>query len=73
MSSERIGDGSGVALRMREDDGALSFELVADSDRVDEALVRLRDRIEALGGRVGIHVDPGGTPGSTVQSPRNEC
>ena len=57
---ERVGDGSGAALRMREDDGALSFELVADSDRVDEALERLRDRVEALGGRVEVHVDPDG-------------
>lgn len=57
---ERVGDGSGAALRMRKDDGALSFELEADSDRVDEALESLRDRIEALGGRVEVQVDPDG-------------
>ena len=57
---EEIGDESGAALRVREENGVLSFELVADGDRVDEALVRLRDRVEALGGRVGVHVDPGG-------------
>jgi signal transduction histidine kinase len=57
---ERVGDGSDVALRVREDDGALSFELEADSDRPHEALEALRDRIEALGGGVGIQVDPDG-------------
>jgi signal transduction histidine kinase len=57
---EQIGDRSDAALRMREDDVALSFELVADSDRSAEALERLRDRVEALGGRVEVHVDPDG-------------
>jgi signal transduction histidine kinase len=57
---ERVGDGSGAALRMREDNGALSFELAADGDRVEEVFECLRDRIEALGGCVGIQVSPDG-------------
>lgn len=57
---ERVGDGCRAALRMREKDGALSFELEADTDRLDEALESLRDRIEALGGSVGIQVDRDG-------------
>ena len=57
---EQIDDGSGAALRIREDDVALSFELVVQSDHVDEALEPLRDRVEALGGRVEVDVDPDG-------------
>ena len=57
---ERVGDGSDAALCVREEDGSLSFELEAEGDRVDEVLESLRDRIEALGGRVGIEVDPDG-------------
>jgi glucose-6-phosphate-specific signal transduction histidine kinase len=57
---DRVDDGYGAALRIREDDGALSFELEADSDRLHEALEALRDRIEALGGCVGIQVDADG-------------
>ena len=33
---DRIGDRSGAALRIRDDDGALLFELVADSDQLTD-------------------------------------
>jgi signal transduction histidine kinase len=56
---EQLGDGASAALRVRDHDGALAFELVADSDQLDTALERLHDRIEALGGRMRIHVEPG--------------
>ena len=56
---EQVGDGASVALQVRDDDGALAFELVADSDQLDAALERLHDRVEALGGWVRIHVEPG--------------
>lgn len=58
---EQVGDGASAALQVRDDDngGALAFELVADSDQLDAALERLHDRVEALGGWVRIHVEPG--------------
>jgi signal transduction histidine kinase len=56
---EQVGDGASAALQVRVDDGALEFELVADSDQLDTALERLHDRVEALGGRVRIRVEPG--------------
>jgi signal transduction histidine kinase len=56
---EQVGDGANAALQVRDHDGALAFELVADSDQLDAALERLDDRIEALGGRMRIHVEPG--------------
>jgi signal transduction histidine kinase len=57
---EQVGAGAGAALQVRDaDDGALAFELVADSDQLDAALERLHDRVEALGGQVRIHVEPG--------------
>jgi signal transduction histidine kinase len=56
---EQVGDGASVALQVRGDDDAFAFELVADSDQLDAALERLRDRVEALGGQVRIHVEPG--------------
>jgi signal transduction histidine kinase len=55
---EQVGDGASVALQLRDDD-AFAFELVADSDQLEAALERLRDRVEALGGQVRIHVEPG--------------
>ena len=57
---EQVGDGASAALQVRDDDdGAFAFELVADSDQLDAALERLHDRVEALGGQVRVHVEPG--------------
>ena len=62
---ERARDGSKVDVTVREEDGALVFEAVEDdrgsanrdSSRVAED--RLRDRVEALGGRLRIASEPG--------------
>jgi signal transduction histidine kinase len=56
---EQVGDGGSAALQVRDEDDALAFELVADSDQLDAALERLHDRVEALGGRLRIQIEPG--------------
>jgi signal transduction histidine kinase len=48
-----------AAITVREEIGALTFEIVRDSDQPDGWLDRLRDRVEALGGRVRIESQPG--------------
>jgi signal transduction histidine kinase len=54
------GDDAPAAVSLREDEGALTFELVADFGRSDPEFVRLRDRVAALGGRLTIRSEPGG-------------
>ena len=46
--------GSQATVRMRDTDGALTFEIATAGHLADDRLERLRDRIEALGGRVTI-------------------
>lgn len=61
------GGGKGrVTIRVRDEDGALAFEIVEDAagssnaaDRSDAGFTRLRDRVEALGGRLTIQPEPG--------------
>jgi signal transduction histidine kinase len=57
---ERAGPGTPVMLRVRGEEGALAFEIVADRDVGPEPLVQ-RDRIEALGGRLAVHTASGET------------
>ncbi len=55
------GSGEGrvtVAVRQRED--ALAFEVTGQAARSDADLDQLRDRVEALGGRLTIEPEPGG-------------
>jgi signal transduction histidine kinase len=47
-----------TAITVREEPGALAFEVVADGD-VDAEPSPLRDRVEALGGSVTIRSEPG--------------
>jgi signal transduction histidine kinase len=54
------GDDARPAVSLREDEGAIAFELVADFARSDPELARLRDRFAALGGRLTIRSEPGG-------------
>lgn len=59
---EALGDGSTetpAALTVREEAGALTFEIVQDAHRSDGGFGRLRDRVEALGGRLSIESQPG--------------
>ena len=46
--------GSALAITVREEPGALTFEIVRDTDRRDASLDRLGDRVHALGGRLTI-------------------
>ena len=49
--------GPSVAITVREENGALAFELTADGD-VDADALPLRDRIEALGGELTTRSAP---------------
>jgi signal transduction histidine kinase len=50
---------SGVKISVREGED-ISFETVGNAARSDADLARLRDRVEALGGRLTIGPEPGG-------------
>jgi signal transduction histidine kinase len=63
---EHAGDRARAIVTVREEQGALAFNVVedgADSAAVgassDAGLDRLRDRVEALGGRLTVRSDPG--------------
>jgi signal transduction histidine kinase len=51
---ETAAAGTSAAVTVRDEDGALAFEVVADGADVDADLSRLRDRVEALGGHLTI-------------------
>ena len=59
-SLEHVGQGGRPTVAVREEEGALEFEVVEDGARFemvggpDPWLDRLRDRVEALGGRLTI-------------------
>ena len=63
---ERAGEGARATVTVRETEGALVFEVVEDGAgsaaagvRSGAALERLRDRVEALGGRLTLWSDSG--------------
>jgi signal transduction histidine kinase len=56
---ERAAAGSPATVTVREEGGALAFEVVADCPGSDPEYLRLRDRVEALGGRLTIHSESG--------------
>ncbi len=56
---EHAGAGTQTTVRVRDEKGELAFEVVGDGDYSDEGLERLRDRVEALGGRLTITAEPG--------------
>jgi signal transduction histidine kinase len=51
-------DDAGPAITVREDDGALAFEVVRDAPGAE--LDALRDRVDALGGTVRVEAESGG-------------
>jgi signal transduction histidine kinase len=55
---ERAGRRSRVAIAVRDEEGAVAFEVVAEGE-VDLRRLPLRDRVEALGGHVTIRSGSG--------------
>ena len=56
---EHAGAGARATVTVRDEEGAVAFEVVEDGSPSDAGLERLRDRVEALGGRVTIRSEPG--------------
>ena len=61
---ERVGPGASSTVTVREEDGALVFEVAADGAGAEAAtaewdLSRLQDRVEALGGRLTVASESG--------------
>lgn len=54
-----VGAGARATVTVREEEGTLSFECVADG-AVAGSLDRVRDRVNALGGRLTSSSEPGG-------------
>lgn len=60
---ERFRDRTTAAITVREQNGTLAFEIVADDadlEASDEGLTVIRDRVEALGGRLTVTSAAGG-------------
>ena len=51
---ERAGNEAQATIAVREKEGTLAFEIGAQGDQPSPGLERLRDRVEALGGRLKI-------------------
>lgn len=61
---EHLGETQKVAITVRQEDARVVFDIVAesaDSTTVDADLTAMRDRLEALGGRLTIESEPGHT------------
>jgi signal transduction histidine kinase len=56
---EHVGGEAPASITVREEGGALIFEVDRYDTRPDEGLDSLRDRVEALGGRLTIRSEPG--------------
>jgi signal transduction histidine kinase len=56
---QRAAAGTAVAISVRNEEGAVAFEIVAEGD-LDAERLPLRDRVEALGGRLTITEGSGG-------------
>jgi len=57
-------EGSALTVTMRDEDGALTFELIepgaSNGPTTAVVEIRVRDRVEALGGSVAVEPKPGG-------------
>ena len=58
---ERADAGTEAAVTVRDEAAGLAFEVVARCGTSDVDTVRLRDRVEALGGRLTVESPAGGT------------
>ena len=60
---ERLVTGTTAVVGIHEENGTVAFEIVAENGGVDPAdvhLAAIRDRVDALGGRLTITAEPGG-------------
>ena len=67
-SARSVGDGERATITVREQEGAIDFEVVRESDLPDAALDRLRDRVEALDGTLTIESGPAAARASRADS-----
>jgi signal transduction histidine kinase len=60
---ERLGESAKIAITVRQEEGTVVFEIVAEcpADTTDGDLTPMRDRLEALGGRLTVESAPGHT------------
>jgi signal transduction histidine kinase len=56
---EHPGRGARAHVTVREEEETVAFDVVVDASRSDTGFERLRDRVEALGGRLTIRSEPG--------------
>lgn len=56
---EHVRAGTQATVRVGDEEGELAFEVVGDDDCSDGDFERLRDRVEALGGRLTIRSERG--------------
>ena len=56
---EHAGAGTRATVSVGDAEGELTFEVIGDDDGSDGEFERLRDRVEALGGRLTIRSEPG--------------
>jgi signal transduction histidine kinase len=56
---EHVGSGVRTTVTVREEGEAVAFEVAGEGVRSDASHERLRDRVEALGGRLMIRSEPG--------------
>lgn len=54
---ERAGNEAQATIAVRESEGTLAFQIGTQGDRTGPGLQRLRDRVEALGGRLKVESD----------------
>lgn len=69
---ERADAGSEAAVTVREEAAGLAFEVVAHCETSGVDMVRIRDRVEALGGRLTVDSLAGGATRGTGTIPLSE-
>jgi signal transduction histidine kinase len=57
---EHAGAGARATVTVRDEEGAVAFEVLEDGSRSDAGLDRLRDPVEALGGQLTVRTESGG-------------
>jgi len=61
---EHVAERAKVAITVRQEEGMVAFEILAEgsgSAQIEADLTAMRDRLEALGGRLTIESKPGHT------------